>query len=181
MGVAPQGMFAGPMHGTIAAVVLALLLTAVCVSDLRSRRIPNWLVLLIAGLGLANAVAASSGTGLVRAAASVGVGLILWLPFYLLRMMGAGDVKFFAAACAWLDPITALRAALLSAVFGGVLALVWVAGSVVRQRALRASATTASEVAAGPLRSDPRSRKMPYGLAMVAGLTVAVWFPLFLP
>jgi prepilin peptidase CpaA len=163
---------------------LGLLLAAVCVSDLRSRRIPNWLVLLIAGFGLANAVAGGSASGLVRAAASVGVGLILWLPFYILRMMGAGDVKFFAAACAWLDPTTALRAALLSAVFGGVLALVWVAGSLVRQRASRAHVPTSGGggVAAGPPRPvDPRSRKLPYGLAMAAGLTVAVWFPLFLP
>lgn len=174
-------MFAGPLHGMVAGAVFALLLTAVCVTDLRTRRIPNRLVLVIAGFGLANAVAASAAPGLARAAAGAGVGLILWLPFYLLRMMGAGDVKFFAAACAWLDPTTALRAALLSAVFGGVLALVWVAGSLVKQRALRASAAMASDTAAGVVRSDPRSRKLPYGLAMVAGLTVAVWFPLFLP
>jgi len=177
MGVESFRMFAGPLHGVVAAAALALLLLAVCVSDLRSRRIPNWLVLVILVLGLANAVALSSVSGVARAAASVGIGLVLWLPLHFLRMMGAGDVKFFAATCAWLDPTTAIRAALLSAIFGGVLALVWVAGAAsARQRALRAiaaSGTTASE--STPLRSDSRWRRMPYGLAMAAGLAAAVW------
>jgi prepilin peptidase CpaA len=177
---AAGGAFAGPLHGALASTVLALLLVAACVWDVRVRRIPNWLVLAIVGLGLANAVAGTSVSGLVWAVASVGIGLILWLPFYFLRMMGAGDVKFFGAACAWLDPATALRAALLSAVFGGVLALVWIAGSAVRQRAPRAAASITGGPAAS-LRPDPRSRKLPYGVAMAAGLAVAVWFPIFLP
>jgi prepilin peptidase CpaA len=178
MGGTPQGVFAGPMHGAVAAAVLGLLLVAVCVSDLRSRRIPNWLVLLIVGFGLANAVAGASVSGLARAAASVGVGLILWLPFYLLRMMGAGDVKFFAAACAWLNPTTAVRAALLSAIFGGGLALLWVVRGLLLQRAAHRR-SVAGVIAVSPS-PEPRQSKLPYGLAMVAGLATAAWLPSFL-
>ena len=177
----PQGVFAGPLHGAVAGAVFALLLAAVCVSDLRTRRIPNWLVLVILGLGLANAAAVSGWSGLVRAVAGVGVGLILWLPFHLFRMMGAGDVKFFAAACAWFGPATAVRATLLSAIFGGVLAILWVASGVVRRRAVRGVAAPASEGSPGGAtidglpKLDARSRKLPYGLAMAAGLATAVW------
>ena len=172
-------MFAGPWHGTVSAAALALLLLAVCVSDLRSRRIPNWLVLVILGFGLANVLALSGLPGVARAAASVGFGFVLWLPFHFFRMMGAGDVKFFAATCAWIDPTTALRAALLSAVLGGVLALVWVAGAAgARQRALRAVAAPTGGTAAGEsLRPDSRWRRIPYGLAMAAGLAAAIWLP----
>lgn len=185
---APQGVFAGPLHGAVSGAVFALLLGTVCVSDLRTRRIPNRLVLAIACLGFANALLAagtSAGQGVARAAAGMGVGFVLWLPFYLLRMMGAGDVKFFAAACAWLGPAIAVRATLLSAVFGGVLALLWVAGGMVRQqRAVRAAAAVAAATAATaangvglglPASADARFRKLPYGVAMAAGLAVAAW------
>ena len=170
------------MHGAVAGAVFALLLATVCASDLRTRRIPNWLVLLILGLGLANAAAVSGGSGVLWAAAGVGVGLILWLPFSVLRMMGAGDVKFFAAACAWFGPATAVRASLLSAIFGGVLAILWIAGGVVRRRAVRGVAASASEGSTGGAtmgglpRPDARFRKLPYGLAMAAGLASAVWW-----
>ena len=183
-GASREGVFAGPLHGAVAGAVFALLLVAVCVSDLRTRRIPNWLVLVILGLGLANAAAVSGWSGLVRAVAGVSVGLILWLPFHLFRMMGAGDVKFFAAACAWFGPATAVRASLLSAIFGGVLAILWFAGGVVRQRAVRGAVASASEVSAGDAtvglpRLDARFRKLPYGLAMAAGLATAAWMSAF--
>jgi len=91
-------------------------------------------------------------------------GLVVWLPFWVLGMLGAGDVKFFAAAAAWLGPRLALYAALLSALLGAVLALGWLFARVNRRE---------PDGAAAPKRLDT----IPYGVAMAAGLAINAWFP----
>jgi prepilin peptidase CpaA len=50
------------------------------------------------------------------------VGLLLFLPLFLLRGMGAGDVKLLAAFGAWLGPAGAFWTAIYGGVAGGVLA-----------------------------------------------------------
>ena len=52
------------------------------------------------------------------------MGLGLWLPFWLMGLLGAGDVKFFAAASGWIGVALTWRAALLAAVLGGVMSLI---------------------------------------------------------
>ncbi|CAM3152726.1 prepilin peptidase [Janthinobacterium lividum] len=112
---------------------LAGLLAAALWHDLRSRRIPNRLVLCgtLAGLLLNTAVPAGSGLfdpafgglGLLQALAGAGAGLALLLPMYLLRALGAGDVKLMAMCGAFLGPLGILEAVLLTCLAGGVLAL----------------------------------------------------------
>ena len=53
-----------------------------------------------------------------------GVGLLLLLPLYLLRMMGAGDVKLMAMIGAFVGPNDILGVFLSTLIVGGVLALV---------------------------------------------------------
>jgi prepilin peptidase CpaA len=71
-------------------------LAVAAMSDIRTRRIPNVVVgpLLVAGIGVGGALGGPNGVASSFAAAAVG--LAIWLPLYLLRAMGAGDVKFFA-------------------------------------------------------------------------------------
>ena len=153
--------------------------------DLRYRRIPNSLVLTILIMGGVFAVlAVGPANALLRVTEGAGAGLLMWFPFWALRMLGAGDVKFFAAAAAWLGPRLALEAALSSAVFGGVIALVWLLS-----RAWPSDATAqAPNVAAdsgrencekvGGGRDATQIRvSLPYGVAMAAGLAVTAWFP----
>lgn len=115
--------------GTSLDVKVALLLTLVVVAawfDLKSRRIPNWLVLvglvssfifqiLFNSLGSFNGFKAW-GLGLL-------VGFGLFLPLYLLHAMGAGDVKLMAMVGAFLGPMAALGVVLTTLIVGGVLAL----------------------------------------------------------
>jgi prepilin peptidase CpaA len=174
------GAFAGPTHGAVSGAVFTLLLGAVCVSDLRTRRIPNTLVLVIAVLGTAFSVASAPLLpGLGRALGGLGLGLALWFPFYLFGVLGAGDVKFFAAASAWIGAGAALQAALLSALAGGVMAIVWlIVGAGWRraaaQLALHAALPSTLAVKASNASSG---HKLPYGLAMAVGLALAAWFP----
>ena len=97
-----------------------------CITDVRQRRIPNPLVatVLVAGF-LVSTAFEPVVPGMLRALAGVGVGLAIWIPGWLLRMMGAGDVKLFAAAGAWLGPSGTVNASIAAAVVGGLLALTW--------------------------------------------------------
>jgi prepilin peptidase CpaA len=163
----------------LAGVVFTLLLVLACASDVRSRRIPNTLVLWTAVLGVSYSLAVVPGVhGALRAAGGMSVGLMIWLPFCALRMLGEGDVKFFAAASAWLGPTAAVQAAMLSVIFGGLLALVWLAGGRRWMPELgQPYSTVLQPEGSGELPVADRRRQLPYGLAMAAGLAVAAWIP----
>src|SRR5512139_2100091 len=86
-------------------VVLAAVVIAAAVFDVRSRRIPNWLNLfgVVAGvllnwfLNVDKYNWRSSLMGLVLAFA-------IYFPLYLLRGMGAGDVKLMSAIGSLVGP-----------------------------------------------------------------------------
>lgn len=108
------------------AVLLVLVLIAAGL-DLKSRRIPNWLVLVGFIVSLILQLIFSSfnsfhsfkdwGYGLL-------IGFGLFLPLYLLHAMGAGDVKLMAMVGSFLGPVSAIGAVLTTLVVGGVLSLV---------------------------------------------------------
>jgi prepilin peptidase CpaA len=174
-----EGAFAGPAHGAVAGAVFALLLTAACVSDLRTRRIPNQLVLVLLALGTLYSISAAPVLpGLGRALGGLAVGLALWFPFYLFGMLGAGDVKFFAAASSWLGITGALHAAFYSAVAGGALALLWPAlQGGLRTAAERVALQVAHRQGLALSERDAKLAKLPYGIAMALGLALAAWLP----
>lgn len=151
------------------------LLLAAGVRDVRERRIPNTLVIALALCGAAAATLVSRAPlhGLGVSLAGVGVGLLIWSPSYLLGAMGAGDLKFFAAGCALLGAGGALEATLLTALAGGVLAMV----ELLRRRAaLEPQPTPAPAL---PLVAEPSVRRtLPYGVAMAVGLASAAFVQL---
>ena len=113
--------------------VLAGLLAWAVACDVRSRRIPNRLVLagMLAGLALQATVTPGAGLfsepfgalGILKAGAGMLLGLVLLLPMYALGAMGAGDVKLMAMVGAFLGPLDTLGAGLASLLAGGLLAL----------------------------------------------------------
>lgn len=115
-------------------VLLAGLLGVALWHDLRTRRIPNRLVLwgALAGLALNSLLPAGAGLfqqpfgglGLPQSLAGAAAGLALLLPMYLLRALGAGDVKLMSMCGAFLGPLAVLEAVLLTLLAGGVLAIV---------------------------------------------------------
>jgi prepilin peptidase CpaA len=81
-----------------APVACAVLLAVVAGwTDFRSRRIPNWLTVPGLAVGVAVNVAAAGWTGLKTSLLGAGLGLLLLLPFVLLRSLGAGDWKLAGA------------------------------------------------------------------------------------
>jgi prepilin peptidase CpaA len=115
--------------------------------------------------------------GLSHAGAGLLTGFVVWFPFYLLRMLGAGDVKLFAASATFLGARGAVEGALYTALFGGALALVYMVLS---------SGWTWTFIRLGHgvqhpamLRNAPAAagRRMPYALAISAGVLLAFWWP----
>lgn len=173
--------------------LVVLVLTAL-MFDLQQRRIPNQLVLLALAAGFffnligpntwlkdaglfTNYPGALGARGAVLGALT---GLAIFLPFYMLRAMGAGDVKLMAGIGSFVGPVAAINLALFILLTGGVLAvvrMVWLRKS----RLVLANVVTAlGQVWPGSTTSfDPATQsadRMPYGVAMAAGLLAyGVW------
>jgi prepilin peptidase CpaA len=104
-------------------IILIFILGTAIASDLRWRKIPNWLTgpSVLVGLGLHTFI--NQWTGLVFSLEGAVLGLGLFLVIYLLGWMGAGDVKLFAAVGSILGPTQTVSAALAVALVGGLLSL----------------------------------------------------------
>lgn len=170
--------------------VFSAMLAAACVTDVRSRRIPNRVVGWLALFGLAFSIT-SKGllSGSVSSLAGLAAGFAIWIGFYALGVLGAGDVKLAAAVGAWLGPAGVLRASLVAAVAGGVLAVLML---LLERRARDAFerilvvVSTRSLVPLGaPTAADGGGvgsaaavrRPMPYGVALAVGALIVGWVP----
>lgn len=180
-------MFEPTPAGTLWGVLFSALLLAACVTDVRSRRIPNLLVLAILGTGLAWSVAARPfPQALAVSAGGLGLALAIWIGFWLAGVMGAGDVKFFAAIGAWLGPSATWRAALAAAIIGGILALVTLLqaralGPALRRLGLALSAGSLAVLGHAQEGENAPRRHLPYGVALAVGALLVAWFPGIIP
>ena len=115
-------------------VLLGILLSLSVWHDIKSRLIPNKIVLSGSLIAIVLHTLINSGTGLFNepfgglgiliAIAGLAIGLIIMLPFYALHIMGAGDVKLMAMIGAFLGPQAIVKVALFSMIAGGLLALI---------------------------------------------------------
>ena len=172
------------MHPLTIGFLLSLLLAAAW-HDIRTRRIPNALVFSGAVLGLLLNTALPpeiGGLGLPGSLAGLGVGFILLLPLYLLRAMGAGDVKLMAMTGAFLGVHDVIAAFLCILLAGGVLALgmAWrqhkLSWAVHRLKMMLIIGARKEAVEIPPMTVHlPRNGKaagLPYGVAIASGTAV---------
>jgi len=114
--------------------LLCLLSALLAWIDIRHGIIPDWLNLVIAGLGLAKAIVVDGPVAGVEAACEgAAIGAIFWLLrrlYFVLREvqgLGLGDVKFLAAAGIWIGvtglPMLLLVAALTALGCAGLMQL----------------------------------------------------------
>ena len=88
------------------------------VIDLSTSRVPNPLTIGLAACGVALAAGGVSGLSVGASLAGFARGLALMLPGYAIGATGAGDVKLFAAAGAFIGPAHILAAFLYTVLAG---------------------------------------------------------------
>ncbi len=108
---------------TASYLVVGVLLILACISDLRTRRIPNVLTFSAAAIALVFHFLTGGWSAAGWSLAGCLLGALLFFPMFALGGMGAGDVKLLAAVGAWLGPAQVAMAALATSIAGGVIAL----------------------------------------------------------
>ncbi len=165
-----------------------IVLAVATFTDLRSRRIPNWLVLpfLLAGIVVSPwrhdwpGIRQSFWHGLGQSCAGLGLGLLIYGVLFWMGGMGAGDVKLCAAIGAWIGPSQLFIALVITAMAGGIMALCWLAWIGLFQRLIRGAGDgifigKQRKVDCEPelIPANPLKRKMPYAPAMAIGTLIS--------
>jgi prepilin peptidase CpaA len=160
------------------AALLALLATAAFI-DWRTLRIPNWLTAGGMALGLASSMAGSAAPlrELLWSLGGLLAGLLILLPFYALRVMGAGDVKLMGAVGAFIGLAGIVPAVLCVFITGGLAALLFVAARRRLARTLASVKNVVEGLAFSVVAGQPIPRlapadsvgKLPYGVSICLG------------
>ena len=95
------------------------------VMDLRSHRIPNWLTYSGIGIALLLRFVLGGWGDLKSGVAGMGLGTGIFFLFFLVRGIGAGDVKLMAAVSAWVGLDRTMSVVLATAVAGAILAMIY--------------------------------------------------------
>jgi prepilin peptidase CpaA len=141
-------------------------------TDFRSRRIPNWLTVPGLLLGLAMNTALGRWDGLKTSLLGAAVGLVLLLPFVLLRSLGAGDWKLAGALGAFTGPGRLVDLLLGSVFVAGVMAVCLVIYKGRTRQTIRNIGHILVSLVTFQLPGDrvsldnPDSLKVPYGVAL---------------
>ncbi len=109
---------------TVLNIFVGILLTLACLTDLRTRRIPNVLTFSAAAGAVLFHLATGGWSAAGWSLAGFLVGAVLFFPIFALRGMGAGDIKLLAAIGAWLGPGQVATVALATSIVGGAIAIV---------------------------------------------------------
>lgn len=158
-----------------ASLVFGLWAATVALGDCRARRVPNVLV----AIGLCAAFAAAllhagpARIGAAQAGGAAFVGFVALMPFFVLGIMGAGDVKVFAVLGAWCGLHALLDLWIVASLAAGVHAVtVWVA------LRLRSQAAHTPDAQGGAT----SRRGAPYAAFLtVPAIAWVVWLNLFVP
>jgi prepilin peptidase CpaA len=162
-----------PLDAALIAFVLSVALI-----DWHTHRIPNVLCAVAAALGLVSQLWLHGEAGLLSALGGAAVGFGMFLPFYIVRAFGAGDVKAMATVGIFLGASGTALAVGMTLIAGGVIGalVLW----------LRPAPSTLHRLIgllAAPIssvrncRHDPASRssqRFPYGVAIACGTAVAL-------
>ena len=105
------------------AVLLALVLGA-AVYDVMYRRIPNWLNVLGALAGISLNTFLYGWAGALFSLKGLGLAFGLYVVLYVLRAMGAGDVKLMAAVGAIVGWENWVGIFILTAITGGIMSII---------------------------------------------------------
>ena len=170
-------------HPRLVAGALLPLVMLAAYFDIRWRRIPNWLTLSGIVVGLALNSTLDGWSGLRLSAEGFLLGFAVYLLFYCIRAMGAGDVKLMGAVGAIAGPVGWFPVFLATALASGLIAIglslakgrlrktLWNVGFLLFELMhFRAPYYRRSELDV----TSPRALRSPHGVAIAAGVAVCV-------
>jgi prepilin peptidase CpaA len=163
--------------------VLLVLLAAAAICDYRTFRIPNLITVggIVFALVYNSVVPPYWHAGWTWAPAGMLLGFGAMLPMYVIRVMGAGDVKLMAMVGAFLGASGTTYALLFCVVTGGIAALAFAlhkrvmvrmfanVGGVMRGMLWSAVASGIPRLQPGAM---PSVGKLPYGVSIAVGTTI---------
>jgi prepilin peptidase CpaA len=179
-------------HATLIAFSVTTLVALIAaVIDFRRFRVPNRLTFSLCLSGLVFHTAVGGFAGMQYSAVGIAVGFAVLLLFYIMGVMGAGDVKLLAAVGAWIGGTNTLYVFCVAGIATGIHSLVALAW----QRRLRVvptvfhvclvqmmtlgshvSRSEAGSLAEATARDDRRRYVMPFAVMIAIGVVlVAVW------
>jgi prepilin peptidase CpaA len=105
---------------TVAWLLTAVMVSVAAVIDFRQFRVPNLLTIPLCVSGLVFHLVLGGVPGLRASAEGLMVGGLLLVLFYILGVMGAGDVKLLAGVGAWLGATNTFYVFLVAAIAAGI-------------------------------------------------------------
>jgi prepilin peptidase CpaA len=153
-----------------------------CFFDLRTKHIPNPLTLGGAAVALVYWFVVGGPAGLGMSIVGWLVGVAVFLPFFLLGGLGAGDVKLLGCLGAWLGLSQIAWTGLYAAIAGGIMGIAVALGTGYLRTAVDNVYVLLVHFRVRGVRPHPdltldkgKGPRLPYALPILAGSVVAIW------
>ncbi|MCH4565147.1 A24 family peptidase [Halomonas sp. EGI 63088] len=154
--------------------------------DFRQRRIPNFLVMAGAAMGILLQVIVAGSGGVLAAITGLLVGLAILMPGYLMGFTGAGDVKLMGSIGTFLGTLGVFQAGLVSILVGGIIGLLFSASAFFNRSSVspwgryglmvRTLFTTGRPLYIPPEEGEVMGRKFPFAVSIAIGTTAwMIW------
>ncbi len=163
-------------------MVVALALAVIAGwTDWRYRRIPNWLTVPCFFLGIAANSIVSGWSGAKEALLGAGLGLLVLLPFVLLRSLGAGDWKLMGAIGACIGLHGFISVLVLTVLINGLVAIGMVIASGRLGRTIKnmlnllGAMLTLHKPASEVTLDNPDAIKVPFGVSAAVAVAIYVF------
>jgi prepilin peptidase CpaA len=160
---------------------LLIILLSICLfTDIKSRKIYNNVLLPVLFLALILQVFLHGWIGLFSSFLGLIVGFAILLIPYMMKGMGAGDVKLMAVIGAIQGPLFILTTAVYMAVIGGVVASLLILYRLIKSKQWISLFHHTSLMTYGMklavIRSHSSNQTFPYGVAIVGGACCTMLF-----
>jgi prepilin peptidase CpaA len=146
---------------------------AAVMDDLSRRHIANWIPAAALAGGFGWQIGMHGGAGALSAAGGAVAGFAVFLVFYLLGGMGAGDIKLMTGFGALLGPGQLLSAAIWTGAVGGILAVGALGWKAIRRRSQSSAGNGGPEAELNP-EAREREASIPYAPAIALGVWLSM-------
>jgi prepilin peptidase CpaA len=150
--------------------------------DLRTYRIPNWVTWSGFGAGIVAHVCGDGLRGLESALLASLLALLVILPFYMKRGLGAGDVKLLMAASAFAGLPHFYSIVFWSTCAGAAMAIVYALSKGYLKKALRNAMAVVGHASSAPLSphpdinlDNPTLLRIPFGVGIAMGCLITAF------